>query len=154
MTDFNEDDLKFVVSKYKKGRFDTKKAIADFNQKTTISRSSRRRWWTTAAAVAASVAIVIAASIGVVNTINKEKPVVEKSEEVIIFNPDVAQTHLFVYEDAPIEDVLKELSLHYGCTLTTAPSQKHLTATFPDDDIDFIVSLIESALDISIKVEK
>ncbi|HKM11802.1 MAG: hypothetical protein KBB35_03965 [Bacteroidales bacterium] len=154
MTDFNEDDLKFVVSKYKKGRFDTKKAIADFNQKTTTSRLSRRRWWTTAAAVAASVAIVVAASIGVVNTLNKEKPVVEKSEEVTIFNPDVAQTHIFVYEDAPIEDVLKELSAYYGCTLTTSPTRKHLTATFPDDDIDFIVSLIESALDISINVEK
>ena len=69
-------------------------------------------------------------------------------------NPDVTVTHEFVYHDVPVEAVLAELSAYYHCTLTTAPTDKRLTATFPDDDIDYIVGLIETALDIQITVER
>ena len=37
---------------------------------------------------------------------------------------------------------------------TEEPTDKKLTATFPDDDIDYIVGLIETALDIQITVER
>lgn len=45
------------------------------------------------------------------------------------------------------------LSSYYGCKLKTDAEGKLLTATFPDEDIDFIISLIEKALDVNITVE-
>ena len=53
MTEFNEEDLRFVASRYGKERFDTKKAIARFNEAAASEAGRRRRWWTTAAAAAA-----------------------------------------------------------------------------------------------------
>ena len=52
-----------------------------------------------------------------------------------------------------MEQVLAELSAYYGCTLTTAPTDKRLTGTFPDGDVKRIVSAIESALGIQITME-
>lgn len=152
MTEFNEEDLRYVSSLYDKDRFDTRKAIARFNEKAS-NEPNHRRWWTTAAAVAASAAIAFAAGWGIVSAIKDHQPAVT-NQEIVILNPDVAVTHKFVYEDVPIADVLKELSEYYHCTLKAKPSDKHLTATFPDDDVDFIVSLIEKALDIEITIEK
>lgn len=152
MTGFNDDDLRFVSSIYDKDRFDTERAMARFNEKTS-AHSGRRRWWTTAAAVAASVAVVFAAGVGIVS-IRSQSLQGEIQQEVVVLNPHVATPHEFVYDDTPIADVLKELSAYYHCTLSTEPSDKHLTATFPDDDVDFIVSLIEKALNIEITVEK
>ncbi|MBO4535589.1 MAG: DUF4974 domain-containing protein, partial [Bacteroidales bacterium] len=74
--------------------------------------------------------------------------------ETPALNPDVARTHEFVYNDVPVEAVLAELSAYYHCTLSTEPTDKRLTATFADDDLDYIVGLIETALDIQITVER
>ncbi|MDO5321217.1 MAG: hypothetical protein Q4F39_02360 [Bacteroidia bacterium] len=154
MTEFNEDDLRFVASRYDKERFNTRKAISRFNEATAAEGCHRRRWWTTAAAAAASVAIAFAAGVGIVSTIKNARQAEPLQQEIVVLNPDVAVTHEFVYEDAPISDVLNELSAYYHCTLTTGQTDRRLTATFPDDDIDFIVSLIEKALSIDITVER
>lgn len=154
MTEFNEEDLRFVASRYDKDRFDTRKAISRFNETPSAQTGRRRRWWTTAAAAAASVAIAFAAGVGIVSTIKSAQQAEPRQQELVVLNPDVAVTHEFVYEDAPISDVLNELSVYYHCSLTTVQTDKRLTATFPDDDIDFIVSLIEKALSIDITVER
>ena len=69
-------------------------------------------------------------------------------------NPNVADTHIFIYENAPLDQVLAELSAYYHCTLTAPATDKCLTATFPDDDIELIVSTVERALDIEITLER
>ncbi len=153
MTEFDDKDLHYVSSIYDKDRFDTKKAIARFNEHTATETAMPRRWWVTAAAVAASVVVVFAAGAGIYSAVRHTEPE-EARPETVVLNPDVSITHEFVYNDAPVEDVLQELSAYYHCTLSAGPSGKHLTATFPDDDIDFIVSLIEKALDIEITVER
>ncbi|MDO5442740.1 MAG: DUF4974 domain-containing protein [Bacteroidia bacterium] len=152
MTEYNEEDLRFVASKYDREKYDTKRAIARFNE-TTAPVTPRRRWWTTAAAVAASAAIAFAAGVGIVSTV-KDRPSKAQPQEITVHNPNVAVTHEFIYDDAPLAEVLAELSAYYHCTLTTKRTDKHLTATFPDDDIDFIVSLIEDALGITITIER
>ncbi len=154
MTEFNEEDLRFVASRYDRDKFDTRKAIAGFYEAAESEAGRRHRWWTTAAAVAASVTIAFAAGIGIVSTLNERHQVESRQQKTAALNPDVAVTHEFVYDDVPIADVLAELSSYYHCTLTTGQTDKHLTATFPDDDVDFIISLIEKALSIEIKVEK
>ncbi|MDO5442927.1 MAG: hypothetical protein Q4G10_04595 [Bacteroidia bacterium] len=150
MRNLNERNLDFVVKHYQDGKFDTKKAIDRINsaEKTAL----RFRWLTTAAAVAASVVIVFAAGYGLTTAIRHSKSPAEKAAAQTVLNPDVATTHEFVYDGAPLDDVLTELSDYFDCTLTVAPTEKCLTATFPDDDIDLIVSIIESVLDVDITV--
>ena len=106
----------------------------------------------TAAAAAASIVVLFAAGYGIRSWV-RQRPEPAPTERPAL-NPDVAVTHEFVYDNVPVEAVLAELSAYYHCTLTTAPTDKKLTATFPDDDIDYIVGLIETALDIQITVER
>lgn len=154
MTEFDEEDLRFVASKYGREAFDTEKAIARF-QRTTNVVTNRRRWWATAAAAAAFVTVVFAAGTGIVSYIkSRHQAEPQQKLEPSALNPDVATTHEFIYDDAPIGDVLAELSAYYHCELSTNAMGKHLTATFPDEDIEFIVSLIEEALGIDIMVKK
>ena len=149
MTEFDDKDLEFVARRYRPDKYDTRKAIRRFHARTETP--IHRRWWMTAAAAAASVVLVFAAGYGIRSWIRHEA--IPAPAEQPALNPNVAQTHEFVYENAPVEAVLAELSAYYHCTLTTAPTDKRLTATFPDEDIDFIVGLIERALDIEIVVE-
>ncbi len=148
MTDFNEKDLEFVARRYRAGQYDTRKAIRKFHEKTAVP--AYRRWWMTAAAAAASVVLVVAAGYGIHNWVKRSAAPVQVERPAL--NPYVAETHTFVYEDAPLADVLAELSAYYHCTLSAPDTDKRLTATFPDDDVDFIVGLIEQALDIDITV--
>ena len=150
MTEFNEKDLDFVARRYRPDKYDTRKAIRRFH--TATDAPAHRRWWVTAAAAAASIVVLFAAGYGIRSWIGHEPA--PAPVETPALNPDVAQTHEFVYNDVPVETVLAELSAYYHCTLTTAPTDKRLTATFTDDDIDTIVGLIERALGIQITVER
>lgn len=150
MTEFNDNDLEFVARNYRSDKFDTRKALRRFHTET--DNPVHRRWWMTAAAAAASIVVLFAAGYGIRSWV-QQRPEPAPTERPAL-NPDVAVTHEFVYDNVPVEAVLAELSTYYHCTLTTAPTDKKLTATFPDDNIDYIVGLIETALDIQITVER
>lgn len=150
MTKFNDKDLAYVARRYRSGKYDTQRAIRRFHAQ--AGTAGRRRWWMTAAAAAASVALVFAAGYGIRTWIRAAQEPAPAGQTVVL-NPDVATTHVFVYNDAPLDQVLKELSAYYHCTLKAPATDKHLTGTFPDDDVAFIVSLIEKALDIKITIE-
>ena len=150
MTEFNDKDLDYVARRYRPDRYDTRKAIRRFHDQTQTP--ARRRWWMTAAAAVASVVVLFAAGYGIRSWVRQQSEPAPTERPAL--NLDVAVTHEFVYDNVPVEAVLAELSAYYHCTLTTAPTDKRLTATFPDDDIHYIVGLIETALDIQIKVER
>lgn len=150
MKEIKEKELGFVARFYDRDRYDTDKAIERFHA--AHRERNPRRWWMTAAATAASLAIAFAAGY-TIHSYRTENGTPAPELEHIVLNPDVAQTHVFVYEAAPLDDVLAELSSYYGCKLKTDARGKLLTATFPDEDIDFIISLIEKALDVNITVE-
>lgn len=151
MNEIKEKELEFVAKSYDHTRFNPEKAISKFHA--SHRRVQLRRWWLTAAATAASVVIAVAAGL----TIRHFEVVVPAKDsqpaEMLILNPNVATTHEFVYDAAPLEEVLAELSAYYGCTLKTEAQGKVLTARFPDDDINFIVSIIEKALEVDITLE-
>lgn len=153
MQDQTDNKLNFVLRHYREDKFDTKKAISQFHAAEAERTAPRLRWAVTFATAFASLAIVFAAGYGITKAVNQSKEPV-KVEIQQVLNPDVATTHEFVYDDAPLQDVLQELSDYFGCTLTSSPTRKHLTATFPDDDLEVIVSIIESVLDVDITVEK
>ena len=149
MKEIDDNDMDFVVRRYEKDRYDPRKAIARFHEAEKVS--VHRRWWATAAAVAASVVLLFAAGYGIRSWILRTPEPAPVEQPAL--NPDVAQTHRFVYENVPVRQVLDELSAYYHCHLETAPTDKCLTATFPDDDITLIVQIIETALNIEITLE-
>lgn len=148
MTDFNDNDLAFVVRRYRPDKYDTRKAIGRFHEQTATP--VHRRWWMTAAAAAASIALVFAAGYGIHSWIRSE------SNPSVQAQPTTQQapSQFFVFEEAPVDQVLQELSGYYHCTLTAPPTEKRLTATFSSEDgLAVIVPLIEAALDVKITVE-
>ena len=68
-------------------------------------------------------------------------------------NPAAWATHFFRYENTPLEEVLRELSDHFGRTLRTDAHDRRLTGEFEGEELEGIVSLIESALDIHIVID-
>ena len=68
-------------------------------------------------------------------------------------NPAAWATHFFRYENTPLEEVLRELSDHFGHALRTDARNRRLTGEFEGEELDEIVSLIESALDIHIVID-
>ena len=128
-------NVDFVTRHYRDGLFDTEKALGSLHARLGAGAGKpvrpSRKLWSTVAAAAASVAVAFAAA---------EAP------------GEAPSAHVFVFENTPVEDVLKEIGDYYGCTLSAAPTRRRLTATFPDDDLDTIVSVIESVLDIKISV--
>ena len=68
-------------------------------------------------------------------------------------NPAAWATHVFRYENTPLEEVLRELSSHFGHALRTDARDRRLTGEFEGEELGEIVSLIESALDIKIVID-
>ena len=148
-----EKKLDFVVRHYKEGLFDTRKAIERLHGSFADSRPVRK-WWSVLAAAAASVAVAFAAGYGIYSSVSdssapEQKPAATPAQTP----PEAPAAHVFIFKDTPVAEVLKELGDYYGCTLSASPTSKHLTATFPEDDLDTILSVIESALDIDITEE-
>jgi ferric-dicitrate binding protein FerR (iron transport regulator) len=56
----------------------------------------------------------------------------------------------FIFEDAPLKDVLDCLSRHYGVSFAASDLSRKLSGEFSTEDLDLIISLIESALDVNI----
>ena len=147
-----EKKLDFVVRHYKEGLFDTRKAIERLHGSFADSRPVRK-WWSVLAAAAASVAVAFAAGYGIYSSVSdssapEQKPAATPAQTP----PEAPAAHVFIFKDTPVAEVLKELGDYYGCTLSASPTSKHLTATFPEDDLDTILSVIESALDIDSQV--
>jgi transmembrane sensor len=68
-------------------------------------------------------------------------------------NPAGWATHLYQYDNIPLEDVLRELGAQFGCTLSAPAGQRKLTGQFEGEDITEIVFLIEEALGTKITIQ-
>lgn len=154
-------NVDFVTRHYRDGLFDTEKALGSLHARIGAGAGKpvrpSRKLWSTVAAAAASVAVAFAAGYGIYSVASDssapDAPVAPAAPSAPADTPKEAPSaHVFVFENTPVEVVLKEIGDYYGCTLSTAPTRRHLTATFPDDDLDTIVSVIESVLDIKISV--
>ena len=56
----------------------------------------------------------------------------------------------FVFEDTPLKEVLLTLGNYYGVSFGATDMKKRLSGEFSTDDLDLIIELIESALDVKI----
>ncbi|MGN0202100.1 MAG: FecR family protein [Candidatus Cryptobacteroides sp.] len=71
-----------------------------------------------------------------------------------VLNPKAWSDGRFVYEDAPVGLVLKDLERCYGTVLEASDTSASLTGTFTASSLDEIIRIIGIALDIEIKPEE
>ena len=56
----------------------------------------------------------------------------------------------FIFDNTPLKEVLETLSRHYKVSFAATDLDKQLSGEFYSEDLDLIISLIESALDVHI----
>ena len=73
---------------------------------------------------------------------------------VVAMEPDVNsiawQRGSFIFDKTPLKEVLETLSEHYKVSFAATDLDKQLSGEFYAEDLDLIISLIESALDVHI----
>ena len=73
---------------------------------------------------------------------------------VLAMEPDVNsiawQRGSFIFDKTPLKEVLETLSEHYKVSFAATDLDKQLSGEFYAEDLDLIISLIESALDVHI----
>jgi len=73
---------------------------------------------------------------------------------VVIMDPDVNsmawQRGSFIFDRTPLKEVLETLSEYYKVSFAATDLDKQLSGEFHTEDLDLILSLIESALDVHI----
>ncbi len=78
----------------------------------------------------------------------------DENVPVIAVEPDVNsiawQRGSFIFEKTPLREVLETLSEHYKVSFAATDLDKQLSGEFYTEDLDLIISLIESALDVQI----
>ena len=78
----------------------------------------------------------------------------EANVPVIAVEPDVNsiawQRGSFIFDKTPLKEVLETLSEHYRVSFAATDLDKQLSGEFYAEDLDLIISLIESALDVHI----
>lgn len=72
--------------------------------------------------------------------------------EAVTMNPAAWATHHFVFDDAPIEAVLEDLSSAFGRTIVCDLDEHRLSGDFYADSLEEAVSIIETTLDVKLRV--
>lgn len=76
-----------------------------------------------------------------------EMPVINQTSDI---NTIAWKRGSFIFEDTPLKEVLECLSRHYNVSFAATDLSKRLNGEFHTDDLDLILDLIESALDVTI----
>ena len=78
----------------------------------------------------------------------------DENVPVIAVEPDINsiawQRGSFIFDKTPLREVLETLSKHYKVSFAATDLDKQLSGEFYAEDLDLIISLIESALDVHI----
>lgn len=76
-----------------------------------------------------------------------EMPVINQTSDI---NAIAWKRGSFIFENTPLKEVLECLSRHYNVSFAATDLSKRLNGEFHTDDLDLILDLIESALDVTI----
>ena len=77
----------------------------------------------------------------------EEKPVADENPDI---NSIAWQRGSFIFDQTPLKEVLDCLSEYYEVSFAASGLDRRLSGEFYNDDLDLIISLIESALDVTI----
>ena len=96
---------------------------------------------------AGSEGVILTKGMGAVLDDDGKMPVVEEVGDV---NSIAWQRGSFIFDHAPLKEVLDCLSKYYQVSFAATDLTKELSGEFYTDDLDLIIELIESALDVTI----
>lgn len=155
MKNINDDELRFVLSHYRRGRLDTRRAWRRFQAARGMRPASRLRRIAVAASVAVAVGIAVAAGmIGYRHYFlpQKAKPtVVPVDSAVTVYERNEADTTcVFRYDNTPINSVLGELSRHYHVSLAASDTTKSVSGEIEAASVDDAIGILEATMDIRI----
>lgn len=91
--------------------------------------------------------VILTEGMGAVLDKDSDVPVVEESADV---NSIAWQRGSFIFDQTPLKEVLECLSQYYHVSFVATDLSKRLCGEFYTDDLDLIIELIESALDVTI----
>ena len=91
--------------------------------------------------------VILTKGMGAVLDEGAEVPVIEEKADV---NAVAWQRGTFIFDRTPLKEVLDCLSEYYHVSFAATDLSKQLSGEFHTDDLDMIIGLIESALDVTI----
>lgn len=174
MKEINDDELQFVVHHYEEGALDTDRAWKRFRQHTggsaresgggrSISMSHRRLSMATRRiAASVSIALIVSGSIAcglwyaARQTPTADAPDAPQTTVATPYRYLLPQGESVVlkYEDAPIDDVLSELSSYYGRTLVLqGSSDRSISGEIEATSLEEVVEILEATLDVEIVIQ-
>lgn len=183
MKEINDDELQFVARHYQEEALDTDRAWKRLRQHVHasaeegggvrhISIGSRRlstgfrRLSTSSRRIAASVSIALIVGASVAcgfwyvrqQASTAEGAVVPESAATTPFRylQPQAESIVLKYEDAPIDDVLSEISSYYGRTLvlqSPSASERCISGEIEATSLEEVIEILEATLDIEIVIQ-
>ena len=85
-------------------------------------------------------------------TVGMVADVTEERKDIQIIKE--GKTGSFIFDNAPLPKVLEELSRFYKVKLVANKTDRRLTASFKDKNLDEIIEIIEKVLNVKIEKKK
>lgn len=177
MKEINDDELQFVARHYEENGLDAERALRTVRQRMAPSArrktdgethlsSSTRRISASTRRIAASVSIALIVSASVAcgvwyarhwNTqqATPEAPTASVNTPFRYLQP-AGESIVMKYDNAPIEDVLSEVSTYYGRQLvlqSASASNRHISGEFEATSLEEVVEILEATLEIEIEIQ-
>lgn len=188
MKEINDDELQFVVRHYEEGALDTDRAWKRFRLRThapareggevhQFSPLRNDRGWLSFRRIAASVSIAFIVGASVASGLWYVRQQTTADEASTTTTPATtipyrylqpqAESIVLKYDNAPLDDVLDELSSYYGRTITwhadystnsadspqneTAP--RHISGEIEATSLEEVIEILEATLDVEIEIQ-
>lgn len=169
MKEINEDELQFVARHYKEDTLNTERAWRTLRQRVLPSSATHlptRRLSTATRRIAAavSIALIVGASVACGLWYSRQQAVVPDAP--VAPSTTVATPYRYLqakgesivlkYDNAPIEEILNELSTHYGRTLvlqSASASGRCISGEIEATSLEEVVEILEATLDIEIEIQ-
>lgn len=159
MKENNNDELQFIVNKYKEGHMDSDTAWNEFLDLSGLSTRISYRRWLAVACIALAAIIAVAATIFIANrnkitpktpSVNKEKMVTDTLTKDTLQVKD--SVRVFRFDNTPVNSALKDISNFYGVQLEASDTTKDISGEFEAHNVDEAIDLLQATL--NIKIEK
>lgn len=168
MKEINEDELQFVARHYKEDTLNTERAWRTLRQRmlpsSAANLSTRLSTATRRIAAAVSIALIVGASVACGLWYSRQQtaaPDAPAAPSTTVATPyrylqAKGESIVLKYDNAPIEDVLSELSTHYGRTLvlqSASASGRCISGEIEATSLEEVVEILEATLDIEIEIQ-
>lgn len=157
MKEINDDELQFVARHYEEDAFDTERALRSVRQRSGHSMPIRR------IAATVGITLIVGASLACGFWYSRRQAAVLDAPEAPAASVNAPYRYLqtkdesvvLKYDNAPIADVLGELSAYYGCALVLQDSatDRCISGEIEATTLEEVVEILEATLDVHIEIE-